>query len=170
MFVVGIDLSGPSNTKDTAFACFEDTGGELQLAASPLQGATDSEILNSIRDFAAKGKVVVGLDAPLSYNPGGGLRPSDRALKSKIIEAGMHPGSVMPPTLMRMAYLTLRGLTVARLIASVGPDVPGIVEVHPGAVMVLRGAPLEWVRSFKKHEEARSGLLVWLKSQNLLGI
>jgi predicted nuclease with RNAse H fold len=75
----------------------------------------------------------------------------------------------MPPTMMRMAYLTLRGLAVARLIASVGPVVPGVVEVHPGAVMALRGAPLEWVRSFKRDKDARRGLLAWLKSQNLHG-
>jgi len=113
------------------------------------------------------GSVWVGIDAPLSYNPGGGLRPADRFLKQRTIAAGLHPGSVMPPTFNRMVYLTLRGISVARNLLSIPNWTGGIVEVHPGASFALRGAPIEWVRGYKSEMSARLELLSWLNGHGM---
>jgi hypothetical protein len=45
-----------------------------------------------------------------------------------------------------------------------------IVEVHPGACMVLRGADAGDVRTFKAEPPARGRLLDWLETQGLKGI
>lgn len=83
----------------------------------------------------------------------------------------MPPGSVMAPMAPRMVYLTLRGIGVARLLASMEQDrEPRIVEVHPGAAFALRGAPLRDVRSFKVEEKARRRLLRWLGDRGLSGL
>ena len=158
--IVGIDLSGPANAADTALIIGHATAESLELYESRL-GVSDTSILALARKLAA-GPAVLALDAPLSYNEGGGDRPSDRHLRRKIIDAGMASGSVMSPTMTRMAYLTLRGIAVARGIQSVAGPTVRIVEVHPGATMALRGAPIEAVRGFAKQPEARTELLRWL--------
>lgn len=66
-----------------------------------------------------------------------------------------------------MAYLTLRGLGVARLLGSLDPLRVRIIEVHPGATFCLRGAPLESVMAFKKRAEHRAPLLAWLSTQGI---
>lgn len=164
--VLGIDLSGPSNVKDTVCLAFQVIGGRLQLV-QPIQGAKDEELYQLTVDLLSQGPVVVGLDAPLSYNPGGGDRPGDTSLRERIIAAGLHPGSVMTPTMTRMAYLTLRGMAVARNLRSIPDPKPEIVEVHPGATMALRGAPIADVRTYKVDPGARQRLLGWLNSQGL---
>jgi predicted nuclease with RNAse H fold len=113
--------------------------------------------------------VVVGLDAPLSYNPGGGDRPADRELRKLIIERGLPPGSVMAPTLNRMAYLTLRGISVARAMEMSSPGVR-IIEVHPGAAVVLRGASVDDARTFKTDPSSRGRLADWLSTQGVTGL
>jgi hypothetical protein len=45
-----------------------------------------------------------------------------------------------------------------------------IVEVHPGAACVLRGAPIEIVRALKSSAAARQELLRWLEGEGLEGI
>jgi len=70
--------------------------------------AGDPEILKLITELAGDTSVVVGLDAPLSCQPGGGLRECDRSLRQRVVKSGMRHGAVMPPTFNRMAYLTLR--------------------------------------------------------------
>jgi predicted nuclease with RNAse H fold len=165
-YVLGIDLSGPSNVKDTVCLVFQVSGGKLQFVQA-IQGAQDEEFYEVAVELAWEGEIVVGLDAPLSYNPGGGDRPGDRALRERIIAAGLHPGSVMTPTMTRMAYLTLRGMAVARLLRSIPDRSPKIVEVHPGATMALRGAPIADVRTYKVDPPARQRLLGWLNSQDL---
>jgi predicted nuclease with RNAse H fold len=75
----------------------------------------------------------------------------------------------MPPTLTRMAYLTLRGIVVARSLRLARDDIQ-IVEVHPGGTMALRGAPTAAVAGLKHHESARRALLAWLQRQGLKGI
>lgn len=168
MTFIGIDLSGPSNLSDTTLLAFCQRGRHLKLVES-IEGASDLNIAEMVKQLSREGLVVIGLDAPLSYNPGGGLRSSDQSLKKRVIEAGLRPGSVMPPTLNRMAYLTLRGISVARLLKALAVPVV-IVEVHPGAAFALRGAPIEAVRTFKQDLESRLVLLSWLAQQGLKGL
>ena len=108
--LIGIDLSGPSNTKESTLVSFEARNNSLQMTTE-IEGVTDLSIYDAIAENSANVNVIVGIDAPLSYNPGGGDRKSDKDLRKQIIAKGMHPGSVMPPTLNRMAYLTLRGIS-----------------------------------------------------------
>jgi predicted nuclease with RNAse H fold len=126
--IVGIDLSGPSNTGETAVAIFRSDGEVLRFERCT--EGTDTAIRDAVYEASRKGPVAVGLDAPLSYQPGGGDRPRDRALRKRLIEVGLHPGSVMAPTMSRMCYLTLRGLAIARLLQFTGV---AVVEVQPGA-------------------------------------
>jgi predicted nuclease with RNAse H fold len=166
MKVLGIDLSGPGNSADTVCALFTERSEGLELIES-LHGASDQDIVALAERLKGKEPCVVGLDAPLSYNPGGGDRPADRALRQKIMAQGLAAGSVMPPTLTRMVYLTLRGVTVARLLAEGGGAGLRIAEVHPGAALVLGGAPLASVKAFKNEPAARRQLLGWLSRQGL---
>jgi len=48
-----------------------------------IEGITDLSIYDAIAANTANVKVIVGIDAPLSYNPGGGDRKSD-GVESKI--------------------------------------------------------------------------------------
>lgn len=169
MDVIGIDLSGPCNAADTAVAAFRSNGHRLVLKDRCL-GADDAAIAALIARARPDAELVVGLDAPLSYNDGGGDRPADRLLRARAVAAGLSPGSIMPPTLTRMAYLTLRGITVARIVATIAGARARIVEVHPGAACVLRGAPVEIVRALKSTAAARQQLLRWLEGEGLEGI
>jgi len=45
---------------------------------------------------------------------------------------------------------------------------PRIVEVHPGAAMALRGAPIDDVRTYKTDSGAQQQLLGWLFSQGMI--
>ncbi|MFN2311460.1 MAG: DUF429 domain-containing protein [Spirochaetia bacterium] len=199
ILVVGIDLSGPSNTADTVLTLFRAEGGnELGGEAGrpsgigmPLvhvyHGIGDLDILRVCEAAAGGGlragsgsdanevrKVVVGLDAPLSYNPGGGDRPADAALRKRLSAAGLKPATVMAPTMTRMAYLTLRGVAVARLLSTWASALPGvelvIYEVHPGGVMALRGALPEDVRELKREMAARLRLCDWFAAEGTLDI
>ena len=77
----------------------------------------------------------------------------------------------MTPTMTRMVYLTLHGIALARVLATLKPDIDlQIVEVHPGACMLLRGAAARDVRSFKRDIQARLNLLNWLEGQGLDGL
>lgn len=167
--VVGIDLSGPSNARGScavALRCSDDSA----VFARQIPVAGDAEIFSLVTDLARDTPVVVGLDAPLSYQPGGGLRQRDRSLREQIVQRGMRHGSVMPPTFNRMTYLTLRGLGVARLLSTLDPARVRIIEVHPGATFCLRGAPLDSVRAFKKQPEHRAVLVEWLSTQGIASL
>ncbi len=166
MDVVGIDLSGPSNVADTAVARFLVTRRGLVLRDCVI-GADDAAIAALLRRTVRRGDLVLGLDAPLSYNDGGGDRPADRLLRRRAVAAGLRAGTVMPPTLTRMAYLTLRGLAVARMATAIGGPRARIVEVHPGAALVLRGAPSSAVRALKESAAARRAILAWLERQGV---
>jgi uncharacterized protein len=51
----------------------------------------------------------------------------------------MKSGSIMPPTLNRMVYLTLRGIKLSREIEKLNAAYSiSLVEVHPGAVIGAR--------------------------------
>ncbi|TVR91809.1 MAG: DUF429 domain-containing protein [Spirochaetaceae bacterium] len=190
VLIIGIDLSGPSNTADTVLTLFRAEGAEVgeDHGVGPLEppgsalplvgvyhGIGDLDILR-VCDSAAKEvrKVVVGLDAPLSYNPGGGDRPADAALRKRLSAAGLKPATVMAPTMTRMAYLTLRGVAVARLLCTWASALSGvelvIYEVHPGGVMVLRGAAPEDVRALKSDAAARLRLCDWFAAEGTLDI
>jgi len=71
MYIVGIDLSGPSNTAETAVAAFRETADGRLALCEMLEGASDRDIYDLAVLLLSKGKGVFGLDAPLSYNPGG---------------------------------------------------------------------------------------------------
>ena len=167
--IIGVDLSGPANAADTALAWFEDQRDRL-VFVDVLVGARDEQLVGVVRRVMAEGPIVVGIDAPLSYNDGGGDRPSDIDLRKRIVGVGMRSGSVMTPTASKMAYLTLRGISVARALESIGVPRANIVEVHPGAAFALHGAPLELVRGFKGDAASRTGLLQWLSAIGLSGL
>lgn len=166
--MIGIDLAGPANAKDTAAACFRVEADQLSFISGGL-GFTDEAVCDLVKTQADASDLIVGLDAPLSYQPGGGDRLGDTALRKKLIATGLHPGTVMPPTMTRMVYLTLRGMTIARTARLVAPE-GQIVEVHPGGAMALRGAPVDAVRTFKRCAASRRMLVQWLASQGLKGV
>jgi uncharacterized protein len=172
MRIIGIDLSGPSNHKDTAVVVFEEHGMQLRFVkyGCPM---SDEEILKEVTAQSHIDEVVIGIDAPLSYEDGGGDRMSDRELRKFIVGIGMKPGSIMPPTFNRMVYLTLRGIKLSREITTLASLHPiSLVEVHPGAVIGSRltQKELDYVLTYKKDLEARKILLKWLEQQQLMGI
>ena len=167
--ILGIDLSGPRNIADTCGAIFRQDGAAIRFVDS-IPAAADLSVLSAVSRLAAQGPLIVGIDAPLSYNPGGGDRPSDAALRQLVRQRGGRIG-IMPPTMIRMVYLTLRGISLARTIQMSEPQRGiRIVEVHPGAAMLLRGATSADLASVKKVTRARLRLLDWLGNQGLNGI
>jgi predicted nuclease with RNAse H fold len=172
--VIGIDLAGPAGAASTAVACFALRDRALHFEAAPCDGS-DTALHELVRARRRVGPVVVGIDAPLSYEPGGGQRGRDADLRRLIVRHGMRPGSIMAPTAPRMVYLTLRGIALAHAFAAGGADAAeladvAIVEVHPGACMRLRGAELRSVTSFAGDAGCRAGLLSWLERQGLRAI
>ncbi len=165
--IIGIDLSGPRNVADTSVAMFEERGDDL-FYVQGIEGAGDQQIFELVSGAGNRGGVVVGIDAPLSYNPGGGDRPSDAELRRLVLEKGRV--GVMPPTLIRMVYLTLRGVALTRMLEGLQEQTNiRIVEVHPGAAMLLRGANAKDVATFKRDEAARGRLFTWLEGMGLGG-
>lgn len=166
MKVVRIDLSGPRNFAETCLVSFEVRDDAIQLI-SARQGADDKQILEVISGLGQQERIAIGIDAPLSYNSTGGDRPSDSELRRLVHERGGRIG-IMPPTMIRMVYLTLRGMWLTRLLESLKPQYElGIVEVHPGASLILRGADVGDVRRFKTEPVARRRLLYWLETRGL---
>lgn len=163
--VVGIDLAGPTNAEDTAVATALDHGGSLRCTGV-VRGVDDDALRGQIESWGEN--PVVGLDAPLSYEPGGGDRAMDRDLR-RAVKGLLPAGSVMTPTMTRMAYLTLRGVAVARLVLALRPAAR-IVEVHPGASLVLSGADADAVRTIKLDREARARVRDWLGSNGVTAI
>jgi predicted nuclease with RNAse H fold len=169
MTVLGIDLSGPRNSADTFLVHFEERGNHLHLQ-QVYAGADDQKIYETVESLKIGETITIGIDAPLSYNISGGDRPSDKDLRRFIKERGGQAG-IMPPTMMRMVYLTLRGIALTRLLESLKPQYEfQIVEVHPGASMFLHGAAAQDVKTFKHDFAARSRLLDWLESNGVEGV
>ena len=164
MKVIGIDLSGPSNMADTCMVIFDEHAKELHFLEAH-EGASDRQILEILSKSEINARIIVGLDAPLSYNPGGGDRESDKELRKLVKMRGGGVG-VMTPTMTRMVYLTLRGVVLARMLETLESKVE-IVEVHPGACLLLRDAPAEDVKQFKRDPSARAQLCEWLETQGL---
>ena len=169
MRIVGIDLSGPRNFADTCLVSFEEHEGEIHLT-DVREGTDDNQILEAISSIGDHEQIIIGIDAPLSYNQKGGDRQSDSELRQLVLARGGGAG-IMSPTMIRMVYLTLRGLQLTRLLESRKPRIDlRIVEVHPGACMILRGANPDDVRNFKRNFVAREHLLDWLERKGLKGI
>ncbi|WP_456271270.1 DUF429 domain-containing protein [Bacillus sp. AK031] len=169
MKVIGIDLSGPSNPRDTVVSIFEKAEGSLKFREL-ISGATDEVILSRIEREAEHDSIFIGIDSPLSYQDGGGDRPSDKDLRSYIKELGMRPSSVMSPTMNRMSYLTLRGISLTRSISSMRTSNPiQVVEVHPGAVMGSRipSELLSFLLSYKKDEDSLFRIYHFLQTTDL---
>jgi len=167
--VLGIDLAGPGNRAGTVGALFGVRRDELDLQQIK-RDLGDEEIISLIDgDIPDDATLVVGLDAPLSYNPGGGDRPGDRSLRRRLIDLGLPAGTVMVPTMSRMVYLTLRGLAVARLLESMHPGC-AVAEVHPAGALALRGAPVSGIRNLKKSASGRRELCRWLLTQGVAGL
>lgn len=136
MKIIGIDLSGPRNFAETCLVSFEEYRDEIHLM-DVREGADDDQILEAISSLDQQERIVIGIDAPLSYNSNRGDRPSDSELRRLIHERGGRVG-IMPPTMIRMVYLTLRGVQLTRLLETLKPQYDlGVVEVHPGACMVF---------------------------------
>ncbi len=166
---VGLDLAGPANWNDTA-CCVARMSAEGSLVVDSLgQNMSDGALTDVFTEISTHSSVVVGIDAPLSYQDGGGDRVRDKSLREHLMDKGLHAGSVMTPTMTRMAYLTLRGIAVARLVSSRCPHAE-ILEVHPIGAMVLHGGDLEIIRTIKKTPSSISEALNWLSQQGLCGI
>ncbi len=170
MIVVGLDLAGPSNHKDTVLTVFQKNKNQLAFQKM-IPNISDEEILNEIIDLSRLDELVIGIDAPLSYQDGGGDRTSDKELRKYIVSLGMKSGSIMPPTFNRMIYLTLRGIKLTREIGALHTTFPvSIVEVHPGAAMGSRVSEkeLEYVLTYKQNLTARIYLKNWFEQQKVL--
>jgi predicted nuclease with RNAse H fold len=168
MLIFGVDLAGPTNMRETAMVCARADDSSLSVLAHAMD-VDDAAIVEQVDAHTRQhdSDVVIGLDAPLSYNQRGGMRATDRELAALLRARGL-PNSVMAPTLTRMAYLTLRGIALTRMLmlhANLHDPPLRIVEVHPGGAMALRNAPIEHLRLIKRSEESRSVILDWLRSQ-----
>lgn len=172
--IIGIDLSGPANAKDTVMTVFQTDKDKLRFV-DMLTNATDKKLLSAIAAIVEQEHVVIGIDAPLSYQDGGGDRPQDKSLRRFIKGFGLVGGSVMPPTLTKMVYLSLRGIALTRtLMLQYSLEQLRIVEVHPGAAIGTRiGADhLHDVLHYKKvaGQAARNQLFSWLQTMGVEGI
>lgn len=159
--VVGVDLGGPTRVEHTAAVVlgYDKVAGNLTFVREHTP-CSDGALYEMACAFKDEG-LVVGLDAPLSYEPGGGDRSRDAALRAALRPYGM-TSSVMSPTMTRMSYLTLRGVSVARLMGAGAPKAR-VCEVHPGAACVLRGLDPTVAKGWKRGREARIHTLGWLE-------
>lgn len=162
--LIGVDLSGPSNPSDTACAVCEQRGSTLHLVRL-YAGLSDRELLSVVQRHAAA-DLTIGLDAPLSYEDGGGDRARDKALRNLLTSKGLPSGTVMTPTMTRMAYLTLRGVQVAGMLRQALPEAR-IVEVHPFGSLVLAGLDPELAVLVKRDRTALANVLKALPALGL---
>jgi predicted nuclease with RNAse H fold len=170
LFVLGVDLSGPAGIQNTGVVVFAASQSSLDFMDQQCDGS-DASLYSTVEGLSREGAVTVGLDAPLSYELGGGERGRDAQLRKEIVARGMYHGSVMAPTAPRMVYLTLRGVVLAQILATMrGKHQVRVVEVHPGASLCFRGAPLDAIRGFAADELFRQALLGWLPSQRVCGL
>lgn len=166
--IVGLSLSGPSTSMDTAVTIGHADADGLTIGDCRI-GMSDTAILALARRLAGT-PCIYALDAPLSYNDGGGDRPSDTQLRHEIVTRGLPAGSVMHPTTSGMVDLTLRGLALSRGLHSMVGDSARVVEVHPPGAMLLRGAPKDAVLHYGSDPAARVSLLGWFPTQGLRGL
>lgn len=166
--IMGVDLAGPSNHADTACSIFESHDGQL-VYNRHLTHLGDADILHLVDEASQASSLAIGLDAPLSYQDGGGDRQRDRDLRSELVRLGMPSGTVMTPTMTRMSYLTLRGLALSRMLAAVHPEA-AIVEVHPFGSLALSGAPVSDLIAVKRDSASRIRVANWLANNGIVNL
>lgn len=137
--LLGIDLSGPSNHADTCMA-WRNEQGIIEVDC----GCSDAQIMHWVTQL--NHRVVVFIDAPLSYQDGGGYRPCDSALRRFLNDRGFQRLGVIAPTMTKMVYLTLRGIALAQQLDKAGATV---IETHPGASLLLSGVEADQVFALK---------------------
>ena len=173
MKVIGIDLSGPANHKDTVMTVFQLKNDQLILE-DIIVHASDEMIISAIKSAASEVDVVIGIDAPLSYQDGGGDRPQDKSIRQFIKGYGLSGSSIMPPTLTRMVYLTLRGMSLTRRIMAMNLlEKIRLVEVHPGAAIGTRIGGLDGLKHalhYKKEVESRKAIFEWFQTIGFRGL
>jgi len=142
--IVGIDLAGPTNAKDTSLALID--SNKVVTVHSDL---SDSAIFSLLRKLPIHS---ISIDAPLSYSETGGYRDSDRELRELLNSRGFTHIGVMAPTFNRMIYLTARGIRLSRLLQKL-PNIPLIYEAHPGATLALDNFDYECIKTVKSSHD-----------------
>lgn len=158
----GLDLSGPSNLGDT-FIVHMQKGGSSPKFCAVENGLDDVGIVDWISSRANDRPFTIAIDAPLSYQPGGGLRKSDRSLREFVKMKGYNAG-IMPPTLTKMVYITLRGINLVRLIQSECPGAT-IIESHPGVTLQASGVDGDLIMKMKSQSKARNAIVDYLSTR-----
>lgn len=172
MKIIGIDLSGPANHKDTVITVFKQNQSEL-IFEDIMKHGSDHDVISAIFEASLEDDLVIGIDAPLSYQDGGGDRLQDKSIRQFIKSYGLSGSSIMPPTLTKMVYLTLRGISLTRRIQSMQSENSiRIVEVHPGAAIGTRieYAKIQHALLYKKELQSRKVILEWLRTKKLLNL
>lgn len=172
MKIIGIDLSGPANHRDTVLTVFKQNQSEL-IFEDMIEHGSDHDIVSAIYEASLEDDVVIGIDAPLSYQDGGGDRPQDKSIRQFIKSYGLAGSSIMPPTLTKMVYLTLRGISLTRQIQSINSAHKiRMVEVHPGAAIGTRieFAKIQHALFYKKELQSRKVILEWLRAKKLVNL
>ncbi|TXC89326.1 DUF429 domain-containing protein [Metabacillus litoralis] len=172
MKIIGIDLSGPANHKDTVLTVFKQNQSEL-IFEGMMKHGSDHDVISAIFEASLEDDVVIGIDAPLSYQDGGGDRPQDKSIRQIIKSYGLSGSSIMPPTLTKMVYLTLRGISLTRRIQSMQSEHSiRIVEVHPGAAIGTRieSTKIQHALLYKKELQSRKVILEWLRTKKLVNL
>ena len=108
----------------------------------------------------------LAIDAPLSYNMNGGDRESDKSLREFLKKKKLKTSSVMTPTMTRMSYLTLRGISITRILETLKKK-PKVIEVHPFVSLLINGANKEDIKNVKKNEKAKQNILNFLKKRKI---
>lgn len=161
---IGIDLSGPANIKDTALTLA--FGDEERLTVTAvMEHCSDMEIYNLIGELVSE-KPLIAIDAPLSYNQGGGFRPGEKALTTYLREKQLFRPGIMAPTMTKMVYLTLRGISLAHMLKE-NFDTVQIFENHPGSTLLLNGFDAHLVKQFKKEAGPRTAIIEGLSSRGM---
>ena len=154
---VGIDLAGPANFADTCVAI------EWQGKVNIHCGCSDMDIVQILAPYLGKAAVFIALDAPLTYQEGGGYRDVDRALRQHLNQNGFPKIGVMAPTMTKMVYLTVRGLRLKELLGALPQT--SLFETHPGASLLFSGADYDTVCTIKSDPQALATITRFLKQQ-----
>lgn len=154
---IGMDLSGPSNSQDTAMCVFD--GQSVQM----YRNCSDQAIYGVLSQFNSNLPVVIAADAPLTYQDGGGYRDIDRALRQKLNSSGFSKIGVMAPTMTRMAYLTLRGMRLKELCTQFANI--ELFETHPGAALAFSGIEYDSITQVKSDKTAFNRVVQALHNQ-----
>ncbi len=163
----GIDLSGPVNVIDTVISWFNFDYSKKKLVLINYKiGADDNFIFNTVKDLSKNNHLFIAMDSPLSYNMNGGDREGDKSLREFLKEKNIKTSSVMTPTMTRMSYLTLRGISITRILETLN-NKPKIIEVHPFISLLINGANKVDIDNVKKNAKAKKNILSFLKKRQI---